>query len=54
MKKLVLLTLTVFALFLFIGSIGAYDNNSIGFGQLLIQSAIAVAIEWFSLKSLTK
>lgn len=54
MKKLILVALTVIALILAIGTVGAYDNNTIGFGQLLIQVGIAVAIEWISLKALNK
>ena len=54
MKKLILVSLTVFALILAFGSIGAYDNNTIGFGQLVIQMGIATLIGWLSLRKLNK
>ena len=54
MKKLILGTLATLSFFLLIGSVGAYDNNTIGFWQMLIQAGIAVAIECLSLKALNK
>ena len=54
MKKLILLATAIVAFFFLVGSMGAYDNNTIGFGQMLIQAVIAVAIEYFSLKALNE
>lgn len=54
MKQLILVALTVIALIVAIGSVGAYDNNTIGFGQLIIQVGIAVAIEFLALRALDK
>ena len=54
MKKLILASLAALALIFAVGSIGAYDNNTIGFGQLLIQVGISVLVEWFALKSITQ
>ncbi len=54
MKKLILATLAIIALTFLIGSVGAFANNTIGFGQLIIQASISVAVEWFSLKALNK
>ena len=54
MKKLILATLVVIAFFFIIGSIGAFENNIIGFGRLLIQVGISVLVEWFSFKALDK
>lgn len=51
-KTLILSTLALIALIFAIGSVGAFDNNTIGFGQLIIQVGIAVLVEWFSLKAL--
>ena len=46
------IAIVVVALIFAIGSIGAYGNGSIGFGQLLIQVGISFLVEWFALKSL--
>ena len=54
MKKLILVSLAVLALIFAVGSVGAFDNGSIGFGQLILQCAIAIAVEWLTLKSLNK
>lgn len=54
MKNIALVSLTVIALIFAIGSIGAYDNNTIGFAQLIIQVGIAIAVEWICLKKLNK
>ena len=54
MKRFILVTLTIFAVIFAIGSVGAYDNNNIGFGQLLIQVGISILVEWFSLATLNK
>lgn len=54
MKRFILVTLTILAVIFAIGSIGAYDKDTIGFGQLIIQVGIAVLIEWFCLKNLDK
>jgi hypothetical protein len=51
MKRFILITLSIIAFIFAIGTLGAYDKGNIGFIQLLIQSAICVAIEWFSLKN---
>ena len=54
MKKLILAAIATIAFIFAVGSIGAYDNNTIGFGQLILQCAIAIAVEWLTLKSLNK
>ena len=54
MKKLILVALAAIALIVAIGSIGAYDNNTIGFGQFIIQMGIASITEFLSLRALTK
>lgn len=54
MKKLALVILAVIGFIFFVGSLGAYDNNTIGFGQCLIQVGITIAVEYFTLKSLNK
>ena len=53
-KKLILVTLTVIAFIVVVGSVGAYETNSIGFGQCLIQVGIASITEFLSLRALTK
>ena len=54
MKKLILAVLVVLAFIFAVGSVGAFDNNTIGFGQLIIQVGISVLVEWFSLRALVK
>ena len=54
MKKFILAILAVIGFIFFVGSIGAYDNNTIGFGQCLIQVGIAIVVEFFTLKALNK
>ena len=54
MKKSTLIFLSVLALVFVIGSACAWSNGSIGFGQLCIQVAIGVAVEWFTLKEMNK
>ena len=49
MKKLILVSLAILALIFAIGTVGAYDANTIGFGQFLIQEAIAIVVIWISL-----
>lgn len=52
MKNLILGLLCVASLVFIIGSVGAWDNGSIGFGRLLIQVAIGGIIEWISLSNI--
>ena len=52
MKNFILIGLSIIALIFAIGTVGAFDHNHIGFGQFIIQSAIAVVVEWLSLKNL--
>lgn len=54
MKRIFLLILVALSLIFLIGSIGAFEANNIGFGQLFIQAAIATLVEWLSLKALAK
>ena len=54
MKKIIITIITIIALVVIIGSLGAYGNNTIGFGRCLLQSAIALAVEWFCLETLNK
>lgn len=54
MKKLILVALMALALIFLVGSVGAFENDNIGFGQLFIQSAISILVEWIALKSLEK
>ena len=51
MKNIILVFLSLVALIIVLGSVGAWDNGTIGFGQLVIQSAIGVATAYFSLKN---
>lgn len=51
MKKLTIV-LSLVALILVIGSIGAFENNDISMLQCFIQLAIGVGIEFFTLKGL--
>ena len=44
----------VLAIIFAIGTVGAYDCGNIGFGQFVIQMAIALVVEWIALKSLNK
>ena len=53
MKKIILI-ITIIALVVIIGSLGAYEANNISFGRCILQSAIAIAIEWFCLEKLNK
>jgi hypothetical protein len=50
MKK-VLIALIAFIFIL--GSVGAYDNNTIGFGQFIIHISISVLIIWIALHKTT-
>lgn len=52
MKKLIPLILIASALIFAVGSVGAYDNGTIGFGQFLIQAGISILVEWLSFKAL--
>ena len=54
MKNIILVSLTLIALIVVLGSAGAYDSNTIGFGQCLIQSGIAILVAWLSLRELNK
>ena len=54
MKPFILSTLAFLSIIFVVGSVGAYQNNTIGFGQLILQVGIAALIEWLSLKSLSK
>ena len=54
MKKLIPIILAVIAFIVAIGSVGAFEANTIGFGQLLIQVGIAGITEFLSLRALTK
>lgn len=54
MKKLILVALIILAPIFLIGSVGAFEAENIGFGQCVIQSVIAIAIEWLSLRALSK
>ena len=51
MKKFILVSLSLVALIIVLGSAGAWDNGTIGFGQFAIQSLIGVALAYFSLKN---
>lgn len=53
-KRLVLIALIFVALIFAIGTVGALDANTIGFGQFLIQEAIVILVVWLSFKSLNK
>jgi hypothetical protein len=52
MKKLILATLAFIAFVFVLGSVGAYDNGSIGFLRLILQVGIGVLVEWFTLSHL--
>ena len=52
MKKLILGLVSVLALIFVIGSACAWSDGGIGFGQMLIQAAIGVVVEWFALKGI--
>lgn len=54
MKKLILVALTALALIFLVGSVGAFENDNIGFGQCFIQCGVSILVEWFALKSLAK
>lgn len=54
MKNFILVGIAFIAFIFAVGSVGAYDNNTIGFGQFIIQVGIAILVEWFSLKKLDK
>lgn len=54
MKKLILATLAILALVFVLGSVGAYENGTIGFGQMLIQAGLAVAVEWLTLSHIDR
>ena len=47
------LAATILAFILVLGSIGAYDNGSIGFGQFLIQTSIGILIVCLALHKKT-
>lgn len=51
-KTIILIFLSLVALIIVIGSAGAWDNGTIGFGQFAIQSLIGVALAYFSLKNI--
>lgn len=52
MKRIILAILTVIAFFFLIGSVGAFEQNTIGFGQLLIQVGISILVEFVALKNI--
>ena len=49
MKNLILGAISIVALIFTIGSLGAFEQANIGFGQCLIQCAIGIGIEWLAL-----
>ena len=52
MKNIVLSIVFAASLLLLIGSIGALERNNITVMRCFMQSAIAIAIEWFALKNI--
>lgn len=52
MKKLILGFLCIAAVIFVVCSMCAWDKGNIGFGRLIIQAAIGVAVEWFALKNM--
>lgn len=52
MKKLILAFITVAAFFFIVGSAGALETGTIGFGQCIIQCLICAVVETFALKYL--
>lgn len=54
MKRIFLTITIVFSLIFLIGSVGAFEANNIGFGQMFIQGCIAILVEWLAIKSLAK
>lgn len=52
MQKLIFGLLCVVAVIFIIGSACAWSNGNIGIGQMLIQVAIGLAVEWFALKNM--
>ena len=54
MKKFIL-GMIVFVAFIFVvGSVGAFDSNTISFAQLLIQCAIGIGTIWVCMGSMNK
>jgi hypothetical protein len=54
MKRIFLVILVVLSLVFLIGSVGAFEVGNIGFGQLFIQSAVCIFVEWIAIKILAK
>jgi hypothetical protein len=52
MKNFILGILCIASFVLVVGSIGAWDNGVIGFGQFLIQAVIGIGTAWISLKNI--
>ena len=51
MKKIILVLIAFIALVFVLGSVGAYDNGSIGFGQLILQVGISALVAWIALRN---
>ena len=52
MKNTILATIAFIAFAFALGSVGAYANDTIGFGQLLLQVGISVLVARFAVKPL--
>lgn len=52
MKNFILIPVCVAAVLFLIGSIGALECNHITTQRCLIQSAIAIIVEWIALKNI--
>ena len=51
MKKFILALIATLALLFALGSVGAYDNGSIGFWQLILQFGISTLVAWIALRN---
>jgi hypothetical protein len=52
MKRIIYAILSLIAFVFALGSMGAYANESIGFGQLILQVGISFLVAWYTLSHL--
>lgn len=53
-KHIISLIAIALALVFTLGSVGAYNNNTISFGQFIIQVGISLLVMWIAFNILTK
>lgn len=54
MKNLISALIVAIAFIFVLGSVGAFDNGSIGFGQFFLQASIGLLVTWLTLHITTK